>query len=134
MAKEKSPEELAASAEKQKLHDEKRQLAKQQKDQRKEAKRRAKEIAKQEEALSEEEESNGLVTFGATLLIVVLWLAVICVIVKLDIGGFGSKIMTPLLKDVPVINRILPGTALTERQCITTMGMFSYLMKHLSVS
>ena len=32
------------------------------------------EIARQEELLSEEEESNGLLTFGATLFIVIIWL------------------------------------------------------------
>lgn len=107
-------EALGASAEKEKLKNEKKQLKNQQKEQRKEVKRRAREIARQEEALTDDEESNGLVTFGATILIVVLWLAVICVIVKLDIGGFGSNVLTPILKDVPVINRILPGNTVTE--------------------
>ena len=58
------------------------------------------------------DEGNGLVTFGATVVIVVLWIAVICVIVKLDVGGFGSRVLTPILKDVPVLNLILPGSAL----------------------
>ena len=114
MAKEKSPEEIAAAAEKQRLQNEKKQLKRQQKEQKKEAKKRAKEIAKQEDALIEEGESNGLVTLGATLLIVALWLAVICVIIKLDVGGFGSSVLTPILKDVPLVNRILPGNSLTE--------------------
>lgn len=98
-----------AEQEKAKLKEEKKQFKKEQKEQRKEAKRRAAEIAKQEEALGEDG-GNGIVTLMATLLIVVLWLAVICVIVKLDIGGFGSSVLTPILKDVPVLNRILPGT------------------------
>lgn len=45
---------------------------------------------------------------------VALWIAVICVIIKLDVGGFGSAVLTPILKDVPVVNRILPGNSLTE--------------------
>lgn len=114
MAKEKTPEEIAAIAEKRRLENEKKQLKREQKSQRKEAKRRAKEIAKQEEALSDDEEGGGLATFGATLLVVALWIAVICVIIKLDIGGFGSSVLTPILKDVPVVNRILPGNSLTE--------------------
>lgn len=114
MAKEKRPEDIAAAQEKKQLQAERKQLKKEQKNQRKEAKRRAKEIAKREDALAEEEEGNGLVTFGATLLIVLLWLMVVCVIIKMDIGGFGSTVLTPILKDVPVINRILPGNALTE--------------------
>lgn len=89
------------------IQEEKKQLKKQQKEQRKAAKAKAKEIARQEEDLGLDE-GNGLVTFGATVLIVVLWIAVICVIVKLDIGGFGSSVLTPILKDVPVINKILP--------------------------
>lgn len=127
MAREKSPEEMAAESEKKKIQDEKKQLKKQQKDQKKEAKRRAKEIAKREDALIEEEESNGLLTFGATLLIVALWLAVICIIVKLDIGGFGSNVLTPLLKDVPVVNKILPGTNLTETTDSENYGGYTSL-------
>ena len=114
MAREKSPEEIAAEAEKKRLQAEKKQLKKEQKEQRKEAKRRAKEIAKQEEDLDDDNEGGGLVTIGATILVVALWIAVICVIVKLDIGGFGSSVLTPILKDVPVVNRILPGNSLTE--------------------
>lgn len=114
MAREKSPEELAAEAERKRLQSEKKQLKKEQKNQRREAKRRAKEIAKQEEALEDDGESGGIATFGATLLVVALWIAVICVIIKLDVGGFGSTVLTPILKDVPVVNRILPGNSLTE--------------------
>ena len=114
MAREKSPEEIAAEAEKKRLQAEKKQLKKEQKEQRKEAKRRAKEIAKQEEDLDDDNEGGGLVTIGATILVVALWIAVICVIVNLDIGGFGSSVLTPILKDVPVVNRILPGNSLTE--------------------
>ena len=113
-SREKTPEEIAAIAEKRRLQGERKKLKKDQKAQRKEAKRRAKEIAKQEEALGDDEDGGGLATFGATLLVVALWLAVICVIVKLDIGGFGSSVLTPILKDVPVVNRILPSNSLTE--------------------
>lgn len=105
------PEAVGTEDEKQKVLDDKKQLKKEQKEQKKEAKRRAREIAKQEEALGMDE-GNGLVTFGATVVIVALWIAVICVIVKLDVGGFGSRVLTPILKDVPVLNLILPGSAL----------------------
>lgn len=98
----------AAEAEKTKLKEEKKKFKQEQKAQKKEAKRRAAEIAKQEEVLGEDD-GNGLVTVVATLLIVVLWLAVIGVVIKMDIGGFGSSVMTPILKDVPVLNKILPG-------------------------
>ena len=127
MAKEKSPEEMAAAAERKKIQSEKKQLKNQQKQQKKEAKRRAKEIAKREDELLEDTESNGLATFGATILIVALWLAVICVIIKLDIGGFGSSVLTPVLKDVPVINKILPGTSLTETNNPENYGGYTNL-------
>lgn len=127
MAREKSPEEIAAAAEREKIKSEKRQLKNQQKSQRQEAKRRAKEIAKREDELLGEGEGNGLATFGATVLIVVLWLAVICVIIKLDIGGFGSSVLTPILKDVPVINKILPGSSLTETNNPEEYGGYTHL-------
>lgn len=129
MAKELTPEAAAAEAEKKKLREEKKQLKKEQKEQKRDAKRRAKEISKQEEELSEDEDGNGLVTFFATILIVVLWLAVICVIVKLDIGGFGSSVLTPILKDVPVVNRILPGNVQTETADPESFGGYSNLQE-----
>ena len=114
MAKERRPEDIVADSEKKRLQNERKQLKKEQQMQRKDAKRRAREIARQEEALTEDEDGNGFATFGATLLIVALWLTVICVVVKLDIGGFGSSVLAPLLKDVPVVNKILPENAITE--------------------
>ena len=110
MAREKTPEENAADNERKQLVEEKKNLKKEQQAQRKEAKRRAREIAKQEDELEDGNEGNSLLTFGATILIVALWLAVICVIIKLDIGGFGSSVVTPILKDVPYVNKILPKT------------------------
>lgn len=114
MAKERTPQEQAAFEERKRLEDEKKQLKKEQKAQRKEAKRRAKEIAKKEDELEDDESGGGVATFFTTLFIVVLWIAVICVVVKMDVGGFGSSVLRPLLKDVPVVNMILPGTAVTE--------------------
>ena len=114
VAKEKEASTGNVEEEKRKIIEEKKNLKREQREQKRQARKRAKELAKKEDELSEDEESNGLVTFGATLLIVVLWLAVICVIIKLDVGGFGSTVLTPLLKDVPVINRILPGFSMTE--------------------
>ncbi len=42
------------------------------------------------------------------ILIVVVWLAIIIALIKFDIGGFGSGVLRPVLKDVPVVNKILP--------------------------
>lgn len=126
MAKEVNQGVVPADEEKKRIQDEKKQLKKQKKDQKKEAKRRAKEIAKQEEDLGLDE-GNGLVTFGATVLIVALWIAVVCVIVKLDIGGFGSSVLAPILKDVPVLNMILPDSGQTETTDPGSYGGYSSL-------
>lgn len=109
-AKDLSPLAAAAEEEKAKLKEEKKRFRQEQKAQKKEARKRAAEIAKQEEALGEDG-GNGLVTFFATVLIVVLWLAIVCVVIKMDVGGFGSSVLTPILKDVPVVNKILPASS-----------------------
>ena len=44
-----------------------------------------------------------------TLFIIVIWLGILCLLVKMDVGGFGSNVLTPMLKDIPVINKILPA-------------------------
>lgn len=98
----------AYTAEKKKLQDEKKKLKSEQKNHKKEAKKRAKEIAAQEAELSEDEEGGGIFTFLATIAIIAVWIAIVCVVIKLDVGGFGSNVLRPLLKDVPVINKILP--------------------------
>ena len=114
MAKERIPQETSAEEEKKKLQQEKKQLKSEQKAHKKEAKRRAKEIAKKEDELEDDEEGGGFSTFLTTVFIVLLWLVVICVVIKMDVGGFGSSVLKPILQDVPVINRILPGNSLTE--------------------
>ena len=63
-----------------------------------------------------EEESGGgkaAVVF-VTLMIIVIWIAILAVLIHFDVGGFGSTVMQPILKDVPVLNRILPGNSVTE--------------------
>ncbi len=42
------------------------------------------------------------------LLIILVWLIIIIALIKFDVGGFGSSVLRPILKDVPVINLILP--------------------------
>ena len=129
MAREKTPEETTADNERKQLAEEKKKLKTEQRAQRKEAKRRAKEIAKQEDELEDGNEGNSLLTFGATILIVLLWIAVICVIIKLDIGGFGSSVVTPILKDVPVLNKILPGNSVTETTDPDAYGGYTSLQE-----
>ncbi len=58
---------------------------------------------------AEDEEDEGSLSMALiTLFIVIIWLAILCLLIKLDVGGFGSGIMAPIFKNVPVINKILP--------------------------
>ncbi len=95
-------------ADKKRLKDEKNMLKKQQKQQRKEAKARAKELAMEEAQLVDSMEGSPVSVALVTMIIVVVWLAIICLLIKLDVLGFGTNVMTPLLKNVPVVNKILP--------------------------
>lgn len=98
-----------AKLEKKRLKEEKKKLKAEQKEQRKTAKQRAKEISNREAELLEEEETGSGSVFAVTFVIVLIWVAILCLIVKLDFGGFGSSVMTPLLKNVPILNLILPS-------------------------
>ena len=88
-----------------KIKADRKKLKADQKAQRKEAKRRAREIAAREEDLDEENSGPVILT---TLIIIAVWIGIICALVKLDIGGFGSQVLAPVLKNVPVVNKILP--------------------------
>ena len=74
--------------------------------------RKAEKKQMQEEESQEEEESGGskLAVILATIVFIAIWLAILALIIKMDIGGFGSTVLHPILKDVPVINKILPET------------------------
>ena len=89
------------------IKEERKRLKAEKKAQRKEAKKRAKELAFQEAEL--EEEGSSIPIFLTTIAIVGIWLLILCVLIKLDVGGFGSGVLTPLLKDVPVVSKILPS-------------------------
>lgn len=63
---------------------------------------------------SNENENEGesigskLLLVVVTLIIILIWLGIIAILIKADVGGFGSSVLYPALKDVPVINKILP--------------------------
>ena len=54
----------------------------------------------------DEEDTFSFSVLLIVMFIVVIWLAILCLLVKLDIGGFGSEILYPLFKDVPGLNKI----------------------------
>ncbi|MGB4659858.1 MAG: hypothetical protein WBI07_11790 [Mobilitalea sp.] len=69
-------------------------------------------MAKKNKAVTNEKEGgNKVLTVLIALLIVIIWLAVFGVLIKLDVGGFGSGVLRPILKDVPIVNMILPDVA-----------------------
>lgn len=51
---------------------------------------------------------GGVTTALIVAFIVVIWIAIFALLIKLDVGGFGSSVLYPVLKDVPVLNKILP--------------------------
>ena len=57
---------------------------------------------------ADEDDGFSFSVFFIVILIILIWLAILCLLVKLDIGGFGSGVLYPILKDVPVVNKILP--------------------------
>lgn len=58
------------------------------------------------------EESIGvgskILSFIITLLIICILLGILVACVKLDVGGIGNNLLRPVIKDVPVLNNILP--------------------------
>ncbi|MGN0308480.1 MAG: MotE family protein [Lachnospiraceae bacterium] len=114
---------LDQAEEKKRIKEERKKLKAEQKAQKKEARQRAKELSYQEADL--EQEGSNLPIFFTTVAIVCIWLAILCVLIKLDVGGFGSNVLTPVLKDVPVVNKILPGTK-TTGESVSDSGEGSY--------
>lgn len=74
----------------------------------KEKKKAEKENSVDEEEEEEEKGSGKIVLFLVTLLIIAIWLGIIALLIKTDVGGFGSSVLYPVLKDVPYVNKILP--------------------------
>lgn len=88
-----------------------KQRKKEEKERKKQEKKQEKERKEREAAASEAEEEKAggkLVLFFVTLLIIAIWLGIIALLIKSDVGGFGSSVLYPILKDVPYVNKILP--------------------------
>ncbi len=70
-----------------------------------------------------EGKGSKVLTAIIALVIVIIWLAIFAFLIKMDVGGIGSKVMYPVLKDVPVVNKILPEAS-EEQQA--TEGNYKY--------
>jgi len=112
-------------AEKKRLKDERKKIKNEQKAQKKEARQRAKEISAQEAEL--DDEGGGLSAFLVIVITVIVWIGILCLLVKLDIGGFGSNVLAPVLKDVPVLNKILPSESVVSTDDEEAYGGYTSL-------
>jgi len=108
MAKKDSDQQKPSRIEKKKQKLEKKEA----KIREKEDKRIAKLVAKGVDPadIPEAEDTIGgkIAVFIVTLIIIAIWIAILVLLIKWDIGGFGSTVLKPILKDVPYINLILP--------------------------
>ena len=105
------PEEAMAQA------DAKKQEKARKKEEKKK-KKLEKKAAKQEQEMVEEQETVGgkLIVAVATIVIIAIWLGILALLVRLDVGGFGSTVLYPILKDVPYVNKILPEVRADETE------------------
>lgn len=108
----------------------------------KKAAKRAEKMRKKEEkkrkkqqgadAAADEDEDEGgigskIAVVLVTLLIVVIWVAILALLVRLDVGGFGSTVLYPILKDVPYVNRILPDVVDEEEPVVDVQYPYATL-------
>ncbi len=96
-----------------KLKADKKEYQKQLKEQRKSQKEKQQEFADRQAELYGDN-AGGLATIVITFLIILIWIAIMAVLIKLDVGGFGSDILAPIIKDVPYLNLILPDKVLKD--------------------
>ena len=100
-------EELEETVDKKKAKEEKKKAKKEAKEAKKAQKK-----AKKDEVDQDDTEESGtgskFVLFIVTLLVIVIWLGIIALLIKTDVGGFGSTVLYPHLKDVKYVNKILP--------------------------
>lgn len=80
----------------------------------KKKKKQEKKAAKQDKEMAEEQETVGgkLIVAFATIVIIAIWLGILALLIRLDVGGFGSTVLYPMLKDVSYVNKILPEVKL----------------------
>ena len=112
------PEDPKAA--KAKLKADKKEYAKKLKEQRKAQKEQEREFADRTAEINGDN-AGGLATLVITFLIILIWLAIMALLVKLDVGGFGSDILAPLIKDVPYLNLILPEGSVQKEQDTTSV-------------
>lgn len=68
-------------------------------------------MADEKKVKKEHEGTSKGVGILITILIIITWLSVMALLIKCDVGGFGSQVLRPVFKDVPIINKILPDAS-----------------------
>ena len=99
-------------AEEKNSFDEKKRIKEEKKKLREEEKRLKKELKNAQELEDEQTEDDGAGNLAGILLmvlfVIIICLAFLCICIRLDVGGFGSGILKPVLRDVPGMKYILP--------------------------
>ena len=80
----------------------------------------------------EEKGSSKIVLALVTILIIAIWLGIIAILIKSDVGGFGSSVLYPVLKDVPYINKILPEPENNTEQTESTEYQYGSLSEAIN--
>lgn len=109
------------------LKETQKQFKQEQKLQKKEAKKRAKELENQERELDEQIDGNNASVVVVTLFIITIWLGILCLLIKMDVGGFGSNVLAPIIEDVPVVNKLLPSETDVETKDEKAYGGYTSL-------
>ncbi len=120
-------EQKHAQQEMARIKAERKKLQNEQKKQKKEARKRAKELSNQEAELDYDAPGSSAAVFFVTLLLVVIWIAITILLIKLDVGGIGTNFFAPILKDVPVLQKILPKDSITESEDVESYYGYSSL-------
>lgn len=94
----------------------------------KELKKDNKKADRNNEAFDDDNEKAGgkLAAVLAVLGLVIIWLMIFAMLIKWDIGGFGSNVLTPILKDVPYVNKILPDSDSGDKKETTVNPDYPY--------
>lgn len=71
-------------------------------------------MARKNRAANDNKEGSKVLTVLIALMIAIIWFAIFGLLIKFDVGGFGSGVLRPILKDVPIINKILPDVSETQ--------------------
>ncbi|MBE5952979.1 MAG: hypothetical protein E7257_02325 [Lachnospiraceae bacterium] len=69
-----------------------------------------------------DKESSGNKGIGIIMIVLIIttWLSVMALLIKCDVGGFGTEVLRPVFKDVPIIKEILPDA--TDEEIIKESG------------